>query len=83
MKNNDSVKNHSQTVFIQLNSRNCKACWKCISVCRKEVINKIDFWFHKHARIKKPDNCVGCFRCVNICEFHAISLINQSTQIVV
>jgi 2-oxoglutarate ferredoxin oxidoreductase subunit delta len=61
------------TEFVEINSRSCEACWKCISVCPNEVIGKIDIIFHKHSRISKPDKCTGCMKCVKVCEYKAIS----------
>ncbi len=63
--------NHLQTPFIALNTSKCKACWKCIAACPNDVIGKVDFLGHRHARIDKPDNCSGCTKCVKLCEFEA------------
>ena len=60
------------TEFIEINSRSCDACWKCISVCPNNVIGKIDLPWHKHARIVNGSNCTGCLKCVNICESKAL-----------
>jgi uncharacterized Fe-S center protein len=61
----------SKTPFIQLNTRKCKACWKCIEDCPKQVINKIDLPWHKHAVIAEPGNCRGCMNCINVCQYGA------------
>ena len=63
------------TEFIEINSRSCEACWKCISVCPNNVIGKIDLPWHKHARIVNGRNCTGCLKCVNICESEALSKV--------
>jgi ferredoxin len=77
MRIHNQTRSRSQTNYIQLDSRKCQACWKCITACRKDVIDKIDFWFHKHSRIKNSNNCVGCGNCVKICEYGAIKFIKS------
>jgi uncharacterized Fe-S center protein len=62
---------HAQTAYIQLDTRKCKACWKCINTCPNKVISKIDFFGHRHVRINEPYKCSGCLKCVKICEFGA------------
>jgi NAD-dependent dihydropyrimidine dehydrogenase PreA subunit len=68
----DHSRRRSGTQYIQLNTGNCKACWKCIEDCPKEVFGKIDFLGHRHAKMRNPDECTGCLKCVNICKFNAI-----------
>ncbi len=63
--------NHIRTAFVQLNTRKCNACWKCINKCPSKAIGKIDLPWHKHALILKADKCIGCMKCINICEFGA------------
>ena len=64
--------NHLTTKYIQLDSRNCDACWKCIENCPQKVIEKVDIIIHKHAHIDTSKKCIGCLRCVKICENSAI-----------
>ena len=64
-------KNHTQTKFVELDTKKCQACWKCLSNCKKNVIGKVDIIIHKHALIEYPDNCTGCLQCVKTCEFGA------------
>ena len=71
---------HTRTNYIQLNTRKCKACWKCIEVCLNRVINKIDLPWHKHARIAAPDECNGCLNCINICPHDAYSVFNADVH---
>jgi len=66
--------NHTRTEFIQLSTKNCKACWKCIANCHKNVIGKVDFLGHRHARIDNAERCTGCLKCVTNCEFNAYSI---------
>jgi 2-oxoglutarate ferredoxin oxidoreductase subunit delta len=69
--------NRSLTNFVQLNTRICQACWRCINECNKNVIGKVDFLGHRHARIDNPDQCAGCLKCVKICKFGAFKTIHQ------
>jgi len=55
------------TDYVQANIRNCKACWKCINACPKQVIGKISFLWHKHIVIQSSENCTGCKKCIKIC----------------
>lgn len=67
---------HFKAKFVKLDTKKCEACWKCFESCSKEVIGKVDFFFHKHAKISKPDNCSGCLKCVKVCEYEALKPVN-------
>lgn len=75
----NSHTNRSQTKFVQLDSRKCKACWNCIEKCEQKVIGKIDFLWHKHVRLRHPENCTGCRNCIKTCESGAILYIYKKT----
>ena len=62
-----------KTEYIKFNERKCKACWKCITACPKQVIGQVGFWFHKHAAFKNPQDCIGCKKCVKACEYGAMT----------
>jgi uncharacterized Fe-S center protein len=72
---------HAQTAYVQLDTRKCKACWKCINACPNRVISKIDFFGHRHARIGESEKCSGCLKYLKTCDFGAYisiaSLIQQ------
>jgi len=71
-------KRHRQeTSYIQLNTSECTACFKCIEACPKNVIGKINILIHKHAVIRNGEECTGCGRCVKVCDAGAISSIMQ------
>jgi len=55
------------TGHIWANTRNCKACWDCISACSKQVIGKVSFLWHKHIVFKNSANCTGCKKCMQTC----------------
>ncbi|HBL76632.1 MAG TPA: FeS-binding protein [Prolixibacteraceae bacterium] len=63
--------NHIQTAFVQLDTRKCKACWKCIESCPGKVIGKVSFLSHRHAIFRNANKCKGCLKCVKGCEFGA------------
>lgn len=67
----------TKTLFIQLETRKCIACWECIENCQKQVIGKVNLPWHKHALIVHPDDCSGCCKCAKVCESGAISAINK------
>lgn len=73
MKPTSFSRSHTLTPFVQLNTRNCKACWKCLHNCPQMAIDKIDLPWHKHALITNSEACYGCLKCVRICEHHAFS----------
>ena len=56
-----------RTKFIEFDAGKCDACWECIPACNNNVIGKVDLFFHKHARIVKPNMCKGCMKCVKTC----------------
>lgn len=63
------------TKFVKINPHNCVACWECIPVCPKNVIGKIDLWFHKHVVFKHSDDCIGCFKCIKTCPHDVYSKV--------
>jgi NAD-dependent dihydropyrimidine dehydrogenase PreA subunit len=71
---------HTRTPFIQLDTRKCKACWKCLEECPSRVINKVGLLWHKHALIVEPDKCTGCLKCISICEYDVFSEIDKASQ---
>jgi ferredoxin len=71
--NNDSTR----TKFIQLDTGKCSACWNCQSVCKNDVIGRINLPWHKHARFVQSSNCTGCLKCVNVCEPGALMKISD------
>ena len=62
----------TRTPFLLLNTRKCIACWKCIAVCPNNVINKVNFPWHKHALIENGRKCTGCLKCLAVCESNAL-----------
>lgn len=63
------------TEYIRVDSGKCKACWKCLEVCPKDVFGKINILIHKHMKIVNRDNCTGCLTCIKACSHRAISPI--------
>ena len=71
---------HTWTAYVQLDTRKCKGCWKCINICPNKVISKIDFLGHRHARIGESEKCSGCLKCVKTCDFGAYNSIASLIQ---
>ena len=69
---------NTQTPYVQLDTRKCKACWKCLETCPQQVIGKVDLPWHKHALINTPDNCNGCLKCIKICGYNSITKIDRT-----
>ncbi len=63
---------HCETDHIRLDTRQCEACWECVTVCPHHVLGKVDLPFHKHSRIGRSEKCKGCLRCVKVCPSGAI-----------
>jgi 2-oxoglutarate ferredoxin oxidoreductase subunit delta len=53
MKTRSSTRDYAGTKYIQLDTRKCKACWKCLDICANNVIGRINLPFHKNIRINK------------------------------
>ena len=68
------IKKNSQlpVICVQINTKNCTACWKCLEACKNNVIGRINLPWHKHAKIIHADNCTACLRCVKVCESDAV-----------
>jgi len=71
---------HKRTPFVQLDTRKCKACWKCLSDCSNNVISKVDLPWHKHALIVGPSRCTGCLKCLKACQYGAYSKVDKTNQ---
>ena len=67
-----------RTEFVEFDSRECKACWKCIDACPRNVFGKINILMHKHAVIVRADKCSGCGKCIKACEHGAIRRKNDT-----
>jgi ferredoxin len=77
MKTKKISRKHTRTPFVQIDTKKCQACWKCIQSCPKEVIGKVDLLWHKHARINNEDQCKGCLKCVKVCDSGALIKIER------
>ncbi len=65
------------TKFIEIHTRHCIACWKCVVACHRHTLGKVDFFGHRHARIEDASRCTGCRLCVSACGSGAIVEINK------
>jgi len=61
------------TKYVWANHQQCKACWKCVDACPKQVIGKVGILWHKHIVLKNSDNCTGCKKCIQICPYGVFS----------
>jgi len=61
------------TQYVWANHKKCKACWKCVGACPKQVIGKVGILWHKHIVLKNSDNCNGCKKCIQICPYGVFS----------
>lgn len=68
---------HTKTAFVLLDAKECRACWKCLEVCTKNVIGRINLPWHKHIRFLNGSVCIGCMKCVKICKTGAITMLNK------
>ena len=76
MKPRLSNRDYAKTEYIRLDTRKCRACWKCQDKCSNNVIGRVNLPFHKHARIVNSGDCTGCIKCVNVCESNALSRVS-------
>lgn len=67
-----SFRNRAKTAFVSIDTSKCIACWKCINLCPRKIIRKIDLPWHKHIIFDSADLCSGCYRCVFICKSNAL-----------
>lgn len=68
---------HMRTMHIKIDNRRCQACWDCVNACPRDVIRKVNLFFHKHSHINQAALCIGCFKCVKVCKFQAIIKIQK------
>ncbi|MDR1976504.1 MAG: 4Fe-4S binding protein [Campylobacteraceae bacterium] len=53
--------------YFWINPRLCTACWRCIKVCPKRVIDRVGFLWHRHIIIQNAQECINCKKCIKIC----------------
>jgi uncharacterized Fe-S center protein len=68
------------TAYMHVNTRACRACWECLARCRRRVLAKADFLWHRHARIVAAERCTGCGRCAAACRHGAITIMHESKE---
>lgn len=73
MRKNTNDRGRVKTQYIRLDTGRCEACWKCVEVCGKSVIGRINLPWHKHAIIVRSKDCTGCLKCMNACKYNVIS----------
>ncbi len=78
MKRRSLLNNCFSNQYIQLDPGKCKACWACIENCPQNALGKIEFFTHRHTRIKNPAKCTGCLKCASICKFNSISPVQEN-----
>lgn len=66
------MRSHHRTEHVQIDTRRCEACGRCVEACRHEALGMVSFLFHKHAKVRDADRCRGCLRCVKACPHDAI-----------
>jgi len=64
---------NARSPFVNLNTKKCKACWKCLDECPNNVIGRVNLPWHKHALVLESEKCIGCFKCVKACSFGAFT----------
>lgn len=78
MKQELHKRTKSHTIYIQLDTKKCVACWQCQEVCSNDVIGKINILWHKHVRFVNADNCIGCLKCIKVCTSNALTRIESN-----
>jgi Fe-S-cluster-containing hydrogenase component 2 len=62
-----------RTDFVELDTRKCQACWRCVDACARQVIGKVSVLWHKHAKLRAGKDCTGCLKCVAVCPAKAMA----------
>jgi 2-oxoglutarate ferredoxin oxidoreductase subunit delta len=68
------------TRFIVVDTSLCEACWACVEVCPRKVLDTVKFLWHRHVRIDNPAACTGCRRCVEVCVHGAITRVLEAAE---
>lgn len=68
----------SHTGFVELDTRQCQACWLCVDACPRQVLGKVSVLWHKHARLRVGKDCTGCLKCVAVCVPQALKPMETS-----
>jgi ferredoxin len=63
---------HVSTKYIEVDTKRCQACWKCVETCPEKVLGKVILFRHRHVRVDLAQACKGCKKCVRICPNQAI-----------
>jgi ferredoxin len=77
MKSRSPNHNSTRTLYVQLDTKKCTACWECLAECKNQVIGRINLPWHKHSRFVNSSECIGCLKCINVCEPGALTKISD------
>ena len=69
-----------QTLHIQVDTRRCESCGRCVEACRQDVLRVISVFFHSHVKVRHADRCRGCLLCVRACEHGAIQALRPQLR---
>ena len=78
MKSRSFSNDSTRTAFIQLDTKKCIACWKCLTECKSNVISRINLPWHKHSRFVSSKDCTGCLKCISVCEPGALTKLSSA-----
>jgi ferredoxin len=77
MKSRSNHNDSTRNPYIQLDTKKCTACWKCLTECKNGVIGRINLPWHKHSKFFNSKDCTGCLKCINVCEPGALTKISS------
>jgi len=77
MKSRSNNNDSTHTIYIQLDTKKCIACWECLAECKNDVIGRINLPWHKHSKFVHSNDCTGCLKCINVCEPGALTKISN------
>lgn len=60
---------------LDVNTKWCKGCNLCVTVCPKGVLSLDDLG---KVRVDKPEECIGCGLCEETCPDYAIRVVKNA-----
>ncbi len=75
-----STNRSKKSYHVLVNRERCKACYLCLHVCQKGVLEKeegVNAKGYQPVRVVKTKDCIGCRSCTIVCpevafELHAL-----------
>ncbi|MDR2824051.1 MAG: 4Fe-4S binding protein [Prevotellaceae bacterium] len=67
MKSPTGISGQINTDFVWINPQRCRACWRCLRACPKQIVGKTGGLWNRHVVFINSEQCSGCKKCIATC----------------